>query len=186
MNEKRTRLGQKGDEESGPVIYWMSRDQRAHDNWALLFAQQLAFQRKKELFVIFSLVPEFLGATLRQYDFMLKGLMEVEKELRRYNISFFILSGNPPDEIPKFIKKHNAGNLITDFDPLKIKRRWKSEIADKIKIPFYEVDAHNIVPCFYVSGKREFGAYTIRPKIQINLPEFLDELPVMKKMKIST
>ncbi len=26
----------------GPIIYWMSRDQRVHDNWALLSAQQIA------------------------------------------------------------------------------------------------------------------------------------------------
>lgn len=29
----------------GPVIYWMSRDQRVEDNWALLYAQKLALQR---------------------------------------------------------------------------------------------------------------------------------------------
>ena len=72
MNEKRIKLGQKGDEDTGPVIYWMSRDQRAHDNWALLSAQKLAIDKKKDLIVVFSLVSEFLEATLRQYDFMLK------------------------------------------------------------------------------------------------------------------
>ena len=29
----------------GPVLYWMSRDQRAADNWALLYAQQEAIRR---------------------------------------------------------------------------------------------------------------------------------------------
>ena len=82
--------------------------------------------------------------------------------------------------------EHKASILVSDFDPLKIKRKWKNEIAKKIKIPFYEVDAHNVVPCFYVSQKQEFGAYTIRPKIHKNLPEFLDEFPKLKKMKSST
>jgi deoxyribodipyrimidine photo-lyase len=185
MNEKRIRLLQNGSENSGPVIYWMSRDQRVHDNWALLFAQQVALQRGKELIVLFSIVPEYLEATLRQYEFMLKGLMDVEKELKRYHIPFFILQGNPPTVIPKFIKERYASNLVADFDPLKIKRKWKNETAKKIDIPFYEVDAHNIVPCFYVSPKQEFGAYTIRPKIHKNLPEFLDEFPKLKKMKSS-
>jgi deoxyribodipyrimidine photo-lyase len=186
MNENRLILQQDGIESCGAVIYWMSRDQRAHDNWALLFAQQLALKRKKELAVIFSLVPEFLSATLRQYDFMLKGLAEVENELKKFSIPFFILSGNPSEEIPKFIEEHNTSNLVTDFDPLKIKRKWKNEVAKRINIPFYEVDAHNIVPCFHVSPKREFGAYTIRPKIHKNLPEFLDGFPKLKKMKSST
>lgn len=183
INEKRARLLQKGIEAKGPVFYWMSRDQRAHDNWALLFAQQLALDKKKELVVVFTIVPKFLGATLRQYDFMLKGLRGVENELQKYNIPFIMLMGEPSIEIPKFIKETGASNLVTDFDPLKIKRRWKKEVAQKTTIPLYEVDAHNIVPCFYVSQKPEFGAYTIRPKIHKNLPEFLDEFPKLKKMK---
>ena len=185
VNEKRIRLLNKETETKGPVIYWMSRDQRAHDNWALLFAQQLALQRKKDLIVVFSLVPEFLGATLRQYDFMLKGLMELEIEFNKYNIPFIMLMGETSVEIPRFIKESKASSLVTDFDPLKIKRKWKNEIAKEIDIPIYEVDAHNIVPCFYVSQKQEFGAYTIRPKIHKNLPEFLDEFPKVKKMKSS-
>ncbi len=186
INEKRIHFLQKGTESKGLVIYWMSRDQRVHDNWALLFSQQLAIDKKKDLIVVFSIVSKFLEATPRQYDFMLKGLMEVEKEFRKYNIPFIILMGEPSAEIPKFIKENKASNLVADFDPLKIKIKWKNEIAKKIKIPFYEVDAHNIVPCFYVSQKQEFGAYTIRPKIHKNLPEYLDEFPNLKKMKSST
>ena len=186
INEHRVRILQKGTETNGPVIYWMSRDQRVNDNWALLFAQHLAFEKKKDLVVVFTLVQEFLDSTLRQYDFMIKGLMEVEKELEKYSIPFYLLLGKPESEIPKLIKEINASNLISDFDPLKIKREWKNKIAKQIFIPFFEVDAHNIVPCFYVSQKQEFGAYTIRPKINRNLPGFLDEFPNLKKMKSSS
>jgi len=183
INEKRIRLLKKGNKTNGPVIYWMSRDQRINDNWALLFAQNLALEKKQYLVVIFSVVPNFLDATLRQYDFMLKGLIEVEKALKKYNIPFFLLIGNPVNEISKFVKDMNVSILVSDFDPLKIKGKWKNEVSKKIKIPFYEVDAHNIVPCFYVSPKQEFGAYTIRPKIHKNLPEFLNDFPKLKKMK---
>src|SRR5690606_28096168 len=57
--------------------------------------------------------------------------------------------------------------------------------SKKIIIPFYEVDAHNIVPCLYVSDKIEFAAYTIRPKINKGLIEFMDEFIPLKKMKKS-
>lgn len=181
VNEKRVRLLQGGTETNGPVIYWMSRDQRAHDNWALLFAQQLALEKKLPLAVVFNLVPKFLEVTIRQYGFMLKGLKELEEELERYNIPFFLLSGKPEEEIPKFIKKNNASLLISDFDPLRIKRIWKRDVSKKIQIPFYEVDAHNIVPCFHVSNKLEFAAYTIRPKINKALIEFMDEFSPIKK-----
>lgn len=178
-------LLQNGADRDGPVIYWMSRDQRAHDNWALIFAQQLAFEKKKPVVVIFNLVPNFLEATIRQYGFMLKGLQEVESELRKHNIPFFLLKGKPETSIPEFIKNHNASTLVSDFDPLRIKRIWKKEIAKKIEIPFYEVDAHNIVPCLYLSNKTEFAAHTIRPKIHKLLREFSDEFPLLQKMKKS-
>lgn len=182
INEKRIRLLQNGIEADGPVVYWMSRDQRAHDNWALLFAQKLALEKKKSLVVIFNLVPNFLEATIRQYGFMLKGLQEVETELSNYNIPFFLLSGKPEEQIPKLLKKINASIVVSDFDPLKIKRIWKRDVAKQISIPFYEVDAHNIVPCLQVSNKLEFAAYTIRPKINKALIEFMDEYPILKKM----
>ena len=50
----------------------------------------------------------------------------------------------------------------------------------KITIPFYEVDTHNIVPCWITSPKQEYGAYTIRPKIHRILPDFLEEFPQVK------
>lgn len=183
MNEKRIRLLKDGQETNGPIIYWMSRDQRVHDNWALIFSQQLALKKQRSFAVIFNLVPDFIGATLRQYGFMLKGLEQVEKELNQYDIPFFLLCGRPEEEIPDFIRRNNISILISDFDPLRIKRIWKREIAKKIEIPFYEVDAHNVVPSLVASDKLEFAAYTIRPKIHKLLPEFLDEYPTLKKMK---
>ena len=90
INERRIRLLQSGKETNGPVIYWMSRDQRIHDNRALIYAQKLAIDKKKPLLVIFNLVSDFLEATIRQYGFMLKGLQEVESELGRYNTPFFL------------------------------------------------------------------------------------------------
>jgi deoxyribodipyrimidine photo-lyase len=185
INEKRIRLLQKGIETNGPVFYWMSRDQRVHDNWALLYAQKLALEKKKSLVVIFNLVPDFLEATIRQYGFMLNGLEEIERELTKYNIPFFLLYGKPDEEIPKLLKKTNASIMVSDFDPLKIKRIWKRDVAKQISVPFFEVDAHNIVPALYVSDKLEFAAYTIRPKIHKALIEFMDEFPSLKKMSKS-
>ncbi len=165
--------------QEGPIIYWMSRDQRTEDNWALLYAQELAIGR--DLIVVFNLVPEFSEATLRQYDFMLKGLQEVDCKLREKNIPFYILQGDPKINIPDFIKTKKAGALITGFDPLKIKKKWIQAVIKKIDIKFLEVDAHNIVPCRKASQKQEYAARTIRPKINSLLPEYLEEFPEVKK-----
>jgi len=185
MNKSRIRLLQNGKESIGPVVYWMSRDQRINDNWALIFAQKLAIEKKLALVVIFNLVSDFLGATIRQFGFMLRGLKEVEQGLAHFNIPFFLLDGTPENSITNFLKEINASILVSDFDPLRIKRIWKKEVAKKIEIPFYEVDAHNIVPCLLTSDKLEFAAYTIRPKIHKRLPEFMDEFTPIVKMKKS-
>ena len=112
---------------------------------------------------------------------MIEGLKEVEKKLKKFNISFELLIGSPEKNIPEFVERYNAGILITDFNPLKIITNWKRKVAENIKIPFYEVDAHNIVPCWKASNKLEYAAYTIRPKINKQLPKYIDEYPAVTK-----
>lgn len=41
----------------------------------------------------------------------------------------------------------------------------------------YQVDAHNIVPCWITSDKREYAAYTIRPKINKYLNQYSQKAP---------
>ncbi|WKZ33210.1 MAG: deoxyribodipyrimidine photo-lyase [Thermodesulfobacteriota bacterium] len=165
----------------GPVAYWMSRDQRSKDNWALLFAQSLAIERKAQLIVLFCLAPAFLGAALRQYGFMLRGLKEVEESLAERSVPFVLIKGEPPIAVPDFIKRYEISELVTDFDPLKIKRGWRDAVAARIGIPFHMVDAHNIVPCRIASSKQEFAARTFRPRIQARLKDFLTDFPRFRR-----
>ncbi|UCD65176.1 MAG: deoxyribodipyrimidine photo-lyase [Candidatus Zixiibacteriota bacterium] len=162
---------------SGPVVYWMSRDQRVRDNWALLYAQDLAVHLKRPLAVVFNLVPEFLGATLRQYAFMLAGLRQVADELERYDIPFILTIGRPERTLPQLARDTDIAGLVTDFSPLRLSRRWKTAVVDKLDLPVHEVDAHNIVPCWIGSPKLEYAAYTFRPRITRLLSEFLKEFP---------
>ncbi len=159
----------------------MSRDQRAEDNWALLYARDLAGKQNQTLYVVFNLVPVFLGANIRQYDFLIQGLREVEQALREKNIPFYLLKGKPEETIPRFVQKHKAAILVTDFDPLRIKRQWVKAVAARVDASMIEVDAHNVVPCRRVSEKQEFAAYTIRPKIKRLLPQYLESFPRLKK-----
>ena len=183
INPDRIKILKEGKSIKGPVVYWMQRDQRANDNWALIYSQQIAIEYDVPLIVIFNLVPSFLGATIRHYGFMLRGISYVQKELEYNNINFVLLNGSPDETIPDFLSECRASLLVSDFNPLKAVRKWKKYVAEKIDIPFHQVDTHNIVPCLAVSDKQEFAAYTIRPKIHKLLPEFLDEFPSLKKMK---
>ena len=181
VNSKRVKILLKGQEKNGPVIYWMSRDQRVNDNWALLYAQELAKERNSPMVVAFCLSTEFLGATTRQYRFMLRGLKELEHNLKELNIPFFLLLGDPGREIPHFLNNHSASVLVSDFSPLRINRDWKKTLTEEIATTFYEVDAHNIVPCWYASPKQEWAAYSFRPKVHRLLPEFLEDFPAIQR-----
>ena len=181
ISKDRVKLSGNTSEGKGPVVYWMSREQRVDDNWALLHAQDLAIEKKKALVVVFCLIPSFLDATIRAYDFMLKGLKKIEKKLSDRNIQFLILTGDPSIQIPVFLETHKSCCVISDFDPLKIKQHWKNEVISKISIPFYEVDSHNIVPCLITSSKQEYAARTIRPKINRLLGTFLINIPKIKQ-----
>jgi deoxyribodipyrimidine photo-lyase len=180
VDRRRVRVLKEGSPGGGPVVLWMQRDQRASDNWALLYARELALEMKRPLGVAFCLVPRFLGATLRQYDFMLRGLKEVEQALSRKGIPFFLLSGDPGSEVPGFARGHDAALLVTDFNPLRIKLRWEAEAAARLAIPLHQVDAHNVVPCWEASDKREYAAYTLRPKLRRLLPEFMEGFPPLR------
>lgn len=184
VNPKRIRVLVRKEKAKGPVVYWMARDQRVCDNWALLHAKELAEKDGSPLAVVFCLVPKFLGATSRQYRFMLQGLKEVERNLRALDIAFFLLQGDPGREIPAFLSDQDASTLVCDFSPLRQSQIWKKVVTSKIELPFYEVDAHNIVPCWLASPKAEWAAYSFRPKIHRLLPEFMDEFPPLKRHRV--
>ncbi len=172
--------------EKGPVVYWMSRDQRLEDNWALIHAKEIAEEKGLPLVVCFSLVPSFLGATKRQYYFMLKGLKKLRKDMENKGIDFVMMLGDPSVKVPELCEAIEASTIVTDFSPLRIKQGWNKKImeSDYVKnndVEVIEVDAHNIVPCWEASDKQEFAAYTIRPKITRKLEKFLEEFPSLGK-----
>lgn len=164
----------------GHVVLWMQRDQRVRDNRALIFACDLAEANRATLSVVFCLADGFTNAADVHYQFMLDGLRQVAADLAELNIPFHLLYGEPPQEICRYAEIASAGCVVTDFLPMKIAMRWKSEAADTLQVPLIEVDAHNIVPCRVASPKKEYAAATFRHKINKLLPQYLTELRPLK------
>ncbi|CAM9915430.1 unnamed protein product [Heterosigma akashiwo] len=171
----------------------MSRDQRAHENWALLYASALATQKGLPLRVVFCLVPKFLDAPIRHFGFMLRGMAEVEAELREKNVPFHLLRGWAPEVLPGFAQEAGAAAVVTDMSPL---RHWAPSpcgTLDPTRLPVkllrgsgnpgagaprvFSATRYNIVPVWVASPKQEYAARTIRSKIHGVLPEFLVPVP---------
>jgi deoxyribodipyrimidine photo-lyase len=81
----------------GPVVYWMLRDQRLADNWALLHAASLAAASAAPFAVAFSLFPKpfLLSARRRQLGFLLRGLRRLAADAAACSLPFFFLTGTP-------------------------------------------------------------------------------------------
>lgn len=174
------RLNPLEQQEGECVVYWMSRDQRVDDNYALLAAQEYALERKKKLLVVFNLFTQPTIRIMQHYEFMVEGLKEVEDKLRHLGIGFKLLTGDPLKNILDVVKDESAIALFCDFSPLREAVATRMELAQKLTIPVFEVDANNVVPLWLASDKEEFAARTIRPKIHKYLSEFLVEPPPVK------
>lgn len=197
INQKRIRiLNTQAISNDKPVVYWMNRDCRVQDNWALLYAIEQAEERKVPLFVVYNLVRGYLGGGNRQWDFKVKGLIEVQEKLADLNIPFYVIVDDfeanskgrglskkvdsSSTSLITFFAKYDVGQIVTDFSPIKTMYQWTDYVAKNAEVQVVQVDAHNIVPVWATSSKREFGAYTIRPKIHKLLPEFLTPFPVVR------
>lgn len=187
INEKRVQKRNEHECGDGPIIYWMNRDMRTQHNWALLYAQQLAREQQQPLIVVYNLVTSFLGGTARHLTFKVDALQEIEATLQKKEIPFFVLvdtdGKKSAQDIISFVKKQKAGAVVTDMSPLRLPQQWLRDVSQGLSCAVYEVDAHNIVPVWEASPKKEYAAYTFRPKIHKKLPNYIDEFDTLKKQK---
>ena len=166
-------------EGTGPVIYWMSRDQRVDDNWALTRARQKASDHGSSLAVAFCLTDEVLGASKGHLHFMLEGLRGQAKRLLAMGIQFHFLTGSPGRQVAELAGRLGAGLVVTDYGPLRHSVSWRRQAGERLSCRMETVDAHNVVPASFATDKREYAAYTIRPKLKALLGSFIEPAPTL-------
>jgi deoxyribodipyrimidine photo-lyase len=153
------------------VVYWMQRAQRGRDNHALDLAVRIANTLGLPLVVYFAGIANFPGANLRHYAFLNRGLVDVEEDLAQRNIGF-VLRNAPHESHERFFADVRAAFVVGDENPMREPERWRRELATKVKVPFWTVDADVVVPSKLIE-KAQYGAYTIRPRLYRMLPEFV-------------
>lgn len=249
---------------SSVVIYWMQRDVRTLDNWALLYAQHLAQHIGVPLHVMHVLPPPpppaavtttgdddddnderregpaplvRLRMTERYGSFLLGGLEAVHNELATQDVPLHIVRPRSADHrmVAQSIQEQvfqredcSPVVIICDMSPLRHIRQWmespylhnqilsttnnKKSNNNKKKtggsnppttassIPVWQIDAHNVVPVWYASPKREVGARTLRSKLnklvqdclqykdygQNRIPQFVGNTDHHPTMKVGT
>ncbi len=160
------------------VLYWMQQAQRARTNHALEYALEVANERGLPLVVGFGLMDDYPEANRRHYAFMLEGLAEVACDLEARGIRFVIRHG-PPDRVALDLAG-DAALVVCDRGYLRHQVAWRRTVADEAGCRVVQVESDVVVPVDVASDKAEFGARTIRPKIERHRETFmaaLDERP---------
>jgi deoxyribodipyrimidine photo-lyase len=151
----------------------MQRAERGVDNPALDVAVEVGNALGLPVVAFFSGVANFPHGVLRGYIFLNEGLRDVEADLKKRNVSF-VLRNAPHEDRLRFFHDVQAAIVIGDENPMRVPEGWRQEVQQKIKIPFWTVDADVIVPTKRYE-KSPYAAYTIRGRLWKMLPEYLEE-----------
>jgi deoxyribodipyrimidine photo-lyase len=181
MEKRASALNDKGLSDGEHVIYVMSRDQRVHDNHALVRAREISKDASLPLVVAFNVLSKTGDRSKEHYQFMYSGLKEVQLELEKLNIGFVLFFEDNKESLLKEINKLNPAAVVFDFSPLNGPKEQKSFIAKNAEYKVEVVDAHNIIPNWVASDKEEFAAHTFRGKVHKLLEEWLVEPPKIIK-----
>jgi deoxyribodipyrimidine photo-lyase len=166
------------------VLYWSQMNRRVDSNHALAYAAANANELNLPLLFYEGLTCSYPHASDRFHTFILEGVPETKRRLAPLGIGYvFYLRkrhSDPNDILYRLAA--DAALVVTDDYPVFITPLQNASVAGKIGIAFHAVDSSCIVP-MNVFTKREYAAYTIRPKIHRLLPEYLRpvEMPVLRR-----
>jgi len=163
------------------VLYWAQVNRRVTCNHGLAYAVELANQAGLPVLFYEGLTFDYPYASERFDQFLLQGAPDTGRQLERLGIGYVFYHrqkrSDPNDVLYRLAK--DAAALVTDDYPLWPARVFNPRVASKLDIPYYAVDSSCIVPMSRFE-KREYAAYTIRPKIQKMLSEYLRPTPAWR------
>jgi deoxyribodipyrimidine photo-lyase len=183
--ERIQKLNSKPDRtEAEYVLYWAQMNRRVDGNHALLYAAELANRYKLPLLYYEGLTCSYPYANDRLHTFILQGVPETAKRLKSAGIGyvFYLRQKQTSDNRVLYRLADKAAALVTDDYPTFIASTHNAHVPEKIDISYYAVDSSCIVPMSVIT-KRQYGAYTIRPRIHKVLAKYLVEPDALKVKK---
>ncbi len=153
------------------VVYWMQRAQRGRDNHALDKAIACGDSLGLPVVAYFAGISNFPHANLRHYAFLNQGLPDIEEDCAERGVGF-VMRRAPHEDHLKFFADVDAAMVIGDENPMREPETWRVRIAEKLRVPFWTVDADVVVPSKLLE-KAQFSAAVARPRLYGALEEFL-------------
>ena len=166
------------------VLYWSQMNRRAHSNHALDFAIELANERDVPVLFYEGLTCTYKEANDRLHTFVLEGVPDTAKiaSARGVAYAFYLRRRRSDANDIVYHLAAQAEAVVTDDYPVFIANDHNRRVPDRIGVAYFAVDSSCIVPMNRLE-KREYGAYTIRPKLHRLLPEYLCPASELKPRK---
>jgi deoxyribodipyrimidine photo-lyase len=156
-------------------------NRRVESNHALAYAISLANEHRLPVLFYEGLTCSYPFASDRYHTFLLEGVPDTERVLEEHGIGYvFYLrkrKSDPNDVLYRLAQ--DAAAVVTDDYPTFVARRHNASVPAKIDAAYYVVDSSCVVPMYRLE-KREYAAYTIRPKIHKLLGQYLKAAPLPK------
>lgn len=156
------------------VLYWMQMNRRAESNHALEFAATRANALKLPLLVYEGVTCTYPHANDRFHTFLLQAVPETNRRLAKRGIGYVFhlhrRRSDPNDALYRLAAQ--AALVVTDDYPVFVAHGYNRTVPAKIGVPYIAVDSSCIVP-MRLFEKKEYGAYTLRPKLHRLLPAHL-------------
>jgi len=159
------------------VLYWMQASQRTEDNHALEHAVDIANDLRKPVVIFFGITESYPDANERHYAFMMEGLAETARTAEDRGMRFVAVHRSPEKGIAPLGGR--ACCVVVDRGYTRIQRRWREAVAGGLDCRLIQVESDAVVPVEAASHKEEYGAYTLRPKINKLVPRYL--VPLKKR-----
>ena len=166
------------------ILYWAQMNRRTSANHALAYAIDLASQLGLPVLYYEGLTCTYKYANDRLHRFILENVPDTAQSLKKIGIGYtFHLRRrkSDPNDVLYHLAK-DAAAVVTDDYPTFIARQHNANVPSKLDIPYFIVDSSCIVPMSRLE-KREYAAYTIRPRIKRMLDQYLQpfEMPTPAK-----
>ncbi len=160
------------------VLYWAGANRRVESNHGLLRATEIANELALPVLYYEGVTCAYPHANDRLHTFLLEGVPETARRLKRLGIGYcFHLRRRFSDPEDVFFRlAERSACVVADDYPTFFPALLNATVPAKLKVRYEAVDSSCIVP-MNLMDKREYAAYTIRPKIRRVLERYLAPCP---------
>ena len=166
------------------VLYWAQMNRRVSHNQALVYAMEQANELGLPLLVYEGLTCSYPYANDRLHTFVLEGVEDTAEALGSMGAGYcFYLRRRRSDANDVLYRlAARAALVVTDDYPTFIAATHNASVPDRIEVAYRVVDASCVVPMSRFD-RREYAAYTIRPKIHRVLAEYMHPVDCPKLLR---